>query len=92
MKKTSDDFYAEQRKLHDEIVSAIREALGKERLVLEDSFKDEANNDLEAVSSEGVFFNCTNPEKDGDEYPLGELGMSDAIYILSIIENKGKRP
>ena len=90
--KTSDEFYAEHRKLHDEVTAAIHKAVGKKRIVFEDSVEDEANNDLEAISSEGVFFNCDNPKKDGDVYPIGELGILDAMYILGILENKGKRP
>lgn len=80
MSKTSKEFYADERELKREVIEAIRTELGNKKVVL-DEFQDEANNTLVAIDKEQVYFN-----EGVDFYPLHDLGMLDAIYILSILE------
>lgn len=80
--KNSSDYYSEYRKLKDSIIKDIRKAVGRKKFKFEDSFEDEAHNELHAVSAKGVFFDGIV----GESYPLGELGINDALYILSLIE------
>ena len=78
-------FRKQYNQLHKSVIDAIKKALGG-RVIKFEVFEDEANNDLEAVCKDGVY--CTDPDlgEDGLLYPLKELGITDALEILSIIE------
>lgn len=88
MSKNSTKLYKKYNDVKAEVIGEIRKLVSKKRFVFEDAFEDEANNNIEAINEEGVYFNCCdNPEKGGDVYPLGELGIVDALYILGILED-----
>jgi len=87
MSKNSTKLYKKYADVKEEVIGEIRKLVNKKRFVFEDAFEDEANNNIEAINEEGVYFNCNNPKKDGDVYPLGELGIVDALYILGILED-----
>jgi hypothetical protein len=76
-------FYDRQRELHGEVITALKKSLGKKKVNLEDSeqeFEDECNNTIVKVD-------CNKVYTDGvtGEYPIGELSINDALYILSAI-------
>ena len=81
MSKNSTKLYKKYTDVKEEVIGEIRKLVNKKRFVFENAFEDEA------INEEGVYFNCNNPKKDGDVYPLGELGIVDALYILGILED-----
>jgi hypothetical protein len=88
--KTSKKLYAKYNKLKAEVIEAIQAKLTEDRFIFEDAFEDEANNNLEAVNKDEVFFNCDADKTGGDAYPLHALGIEDAFYILGVLETEGK--
>jgi hypothetical protein len=81
--KTSDEFYEELRTLDGEVYSALVEALKKNggEFKPEFSFPDEANNEVDKVDIENVYFNGET-----DTYPLSDMGIKDMLYVLSNLE------
>lgn len=78
----SNTFYKKHRDLKNEVIAEIRKIIGKKKITFfGDSFKDEANNELTAIDKNVVYFDGTM-----ESYPLEELGITDAIQILSILE------
>jgi len=83
---TSDEFSKQERELKNKVIDTIKERLkdvddGKFEL---EPFEDEARNEVYAVDEAGVFFQ--GMMNDDETYPLGELGLLDAIYILGNME------
>jgi len=83
---TSDEFSKQERELKNKVIDTIKERLkdvddGKFEL---EPFEDEARNEVYAVDEAGVFFQ--GMMYDDETYPLGELGLLDAIYILGNME------
>jgi hypothetical protein len=80
---TSEELYAKERNLKNEIVETIQTLVGDEKVDLKaNSFDDEANNRLDFVDKNSVY--STGNDID---YPLHELGINDAIYIVALLEN-----
>ena len=80
--KPSDKIYDKMQLLKMEIIEEIRKATNSSFFNLEENtFEDEASNDIEAVCYDTVYFNG------GETYPLWEMGIQDAIYLLQIIEH-----
>jgi hypothetical protein len=76
-------FYARQRELHTEVIDALKKALGRKTVNLEDTeqeFEDESFNTVVKVNRTTVF-------TDGSigEYPISDLTINDALYILRAI-------
>ena len=85
---TSTLFSQKYHQLKREIAAAIEEHLNKVSGTFElvNPFTDEANNSIVAVSIEnGVHFEDMGGNI--EHYPLSELGVDDAIYILSLFED-----
>ena len=82
--KSSDQIVAMHNVLKQELLHSVTqgiEAREGKRFEFNYEWEDEANNDIHAVSIEnGVEF-------EGDCYPLSELGIEDAIYVLNELEN-----
>ena len=80
--KSSDQIVAMYKELKMEFensITAALEALEDKRFVFAKGWRDEANNYIEEVSIErGVVFGDI-----GEDYPISELGIEDAIYVLS---------
>lgn len=82
MIKTKSDKFAEQeRELKANVIKELRKHAPKKKMELEQSFEDEANNDITAIDKDNVYFNDSV-----DSYPLSGLGITDAIYLLSVVE------
>lgn len=73
-----------ERKLKNEVLLEIRKFVGERKIKLED-FTDEANNELVGINKDDVFFD--DGSFGAETYPLHELGLLDAIAILSIVED-----
>jgi hypothetical protein len=83
MSKTA-EFYDRQRELHTEVISTLKEALGKKKLNLEDleqEFEDDSFNTVVKVDRNTVYTDGVT-----GEYPIGELSINDALYILGVLE------
>ena len=87
---TSSEFYNEHSNLKAKILNALIETLNEhhggevdldELGLTSGGFEDESNNYIVKVDTEKVYF-------DGGamEYPLSELGILDALYLLSELE------
>jgi hypothetical protein len=78
MKKTkSYKFGEEERKLREKVIKELRKKAPKKMLELgENGFEDEARNDIRGVDKDGL----------SESYPLGSLGLLDAICLLGILE------
>lgn len=83
MKVNIASFYQRQRELKDEVITALQTAIGKKKINLEDleqEFEDESFNTIVKVNRTTVF-------TDGSigEYPITDLTINDALYILGVI-------
>jgi len=75
---TTEEAYKIERELKNRILFTIRKKIGNKKIELQDlAFEDEANNTITAFDKENVYFDGVM-----ESYPLGELGLLDAIYIL----------
>jgi hypothetical protein len=77
-------FYDRQRELHSDVIKALKQSLKiKKEFNLEDSeqeFEDESFNTIVKIDRDTVY-------TDGviGEYPIGDLTINDALYILRAI-------
>jgi uncharacterized protein (DUF342 family) len=83
MSKTA-EFYKRQRELHTEVITALQKAIGKKKVNLEDleqEFEDESFNTVVKVDRNTVY-------TDGSlgEYPINDLTVNDALYIMGVLE------
>ena len=54
---TSTEFYEKNRQFKNEISLSIKQAIGKrKKITFEDSFKDEANNEIVSIDKKNVYF------------------------------------
>ncbi len=84
---TIDELYDIHRKINSSVIGRIEKLLETGgRLFYEETWSDEANNDIRSVSTEGVFF-----DDEDSSYPLEELGFDDAVYILDDLVKREKR-
>lgn len=81
IKTKSEKFGEEAQKLQERVVKALREHAPKKMVELEDSFEDEANNTIGGIDKENVYFDGLS-----ESYPLSQLGLLDAIYLLGVME------
>jgi hypothetical protein len=86
MKKTQiERFYERQRELHTEVIDALKKALLFKKEVnleeLDQEFEDASFNTVIKVNRTTVF-------TDGEigEYPITDLTINDALYILGVLE------
>lgn len=82
---TAKELGKKQVELKQEVIKAIRNLVGSTKVPLTDigkEFEDEANNTITDVDSENVYFDGTM-----ENYPLEELGIDDALYILGVLED-----
>lgn len=97
--KTSNKFRIDYVNLKGELIETLRTAIetkikdsnpGGGRLVFEDegidAFDDEAGNEIIGVTETEVIFADGMGSPDEDEYPLEELDVEDALYLLSLFE------
>lgn len=76
-------FQARHRELHGDVIKELKRQLGRKRVDLEKEeadFDDEAGNRIVKVDRVHVHFDGTM-----ETYPIGELGIDDALYILGVI-------
>lgn len=86
MKKT-DKLYKKYNAVKDDTIAAIKKAVGNKKIKFGvNSFEDDSNNYIQAINNKKVFFNYDEDDNGGDTYPLNELGLLDAIYILTLFE------
>ena len=79
---TSSEFYDAERALRDKVLETIRKLVGEKKVDFgEQGFDDEAGNELCGIDKENVYFNNGK-----DEYPVTDLGLLDAIYIICLLE------
>ena len=82
----SNQFQKRANELKSDMVSAIKSFIGNRKIDLEatdNAFSDESDNNLVAVDKDGVYFN------DGaDTYPLYQLGINDAIFLVGVLEEE----
>jgi hypothetical protein len=89
----SDRIAMKVQSLKSDMVHAIREELVDKETndegfveLGEDSFEDDANNQLMGVDEEHVYF--TDRMASLESYPLHQLSFIDGVNILHILENK----
>jgi hypothetical protein len=76
----SSKFLAEERKLKDKVIKELRKHLTNEITEIE-KFEDEARNTITGIDKNNVYFDGLS-----ESYPLSELGLLDAIYLLGYFE------
>ena len=81
-KGTSFEYNTRYRELKNDVIADIEALVGKKKVNFDEPFADEANNDIYAVDADNVYFNGTM-----ESYPLRDLGVLDAILIVSLLEN-----
>lgn len=80
-KGTSFEYNTRYRELKNDVIADIEALVGKKKVKFDEPFADEANNDIYAVDADCVYFNGTM-----ESYPLSDLGVLDAILIVSLLE------
>ena len=79
-----ENFQERHRELHGEVIKELKRQLGRKRVDLEKEevdFDDEAGNRIIKVDRVHVHFDGTM-----EKYPIGDLGIDDALYILGVLE------
>jgi hypothetical protein len=82
--KNSSQIVAMHNELKTELLHSITqgiEAREGQRFEFDNSWEDEVFNDIHAISIEN------GAEFEGDCYPLSELSLDDALYVLNELEN-----
>jgi len=72
-----------RRELEADIITALQTALGNKTINLEDTeqeFEDDANNTIVKVDKDNVYTDGIT-----GEYPLTDLSINDALYILGLV-------
>lgn len=82
---TYSELYSEFEGLKEKCISQIKTLVGrKKRIEFSDNnvFEDESFNELVAVDKNEVFF------ENGESYDLNDLGITDALQIIHILEEQ----
>lgn len=80
----STKLHQKHRNLKDEVIEELRKMIGDKTIDLEEmeqEFNDMLNNPIKKVDKDNVYFDGTM-----ESYPLGELEIEDALYIMGVIE------
>lgn len=83
--KRATKYYDEYRVFKGKVLTTLLNTLGERTIRFNDSFEDEQHNVLLAIGNDNVFFDDGGGSE--AQYPINELGIDDALYILSLIED-----
>ena len=80
----STKLHKKHRELKNEVIDELRNMIGDKTIDLEEmeqEFNDMLNNPIKKVDKDNVYFDGTM-----ETYPLDELEIEDALYIMGVIE------
>ena len=82
--KNSSELYKIYSDLHTEVIKTLKKTIGNKKVNLEDledEFEDDSHNTVVKIDKNKVYTDGTF-----GEYPISDLTIPDALYILRIIE------